>query len=457
MATPLNLISSFTISPRAENEIVDTRTISQIVYSCLITLILCMSYCIRPNMSRRNASSWTFLKRKINIAFWLIISPELIISWALNQWYEGNKFAKKYSARGWTPAHGQFVVMGGLLLYRDDQPRQVLSPEKFASLLENGCIEFPHISEQDIKERGRSHPLLAFLAIIQVIWFIVQFITRLVQGYAVAQLEMATLALIVVNGLLLCVWWNKPLDTHDPIRIDLLRLPPPTPPNLPNPEDTSAGIKWDFAREKRVSKRIKAAFRSEDQPPLTSDTFFRRLFKSLVWAPLDFAEKVFTDYGELFLRLDTEKVPEGDTEIPLFYAPDTTDNLGPFLFATENILGSIFAVTHVSLWFAHFPTGRDRMVWRFCAIITSGLPLLFLFGIGLLLGVYVISLFFTNRWTDIMLKIMQGVAIVVVMLGFPTLLAARMALLVEAFICLGSVAPSVLWAVPWTNYIPHFS
>jgi hypothetical protein len=73
------------------------RTVIEIVYGCLITLILCVSYCIRPNISSPDSSSLLVMIRKLRIILWVVIAPELIVSWAVNQWVEGNKVAKQYA------------------------------------------------------------------------------------------------------------------------------------------------------------------------------------------------------------------------------------------------------------------------------------------------------------------------------------------------------------------------
>ena len=72
------------------------RTTSEILYGCIITIILCSSYCIRPNLSYPNASNIKVLRRKLNVTFWMVLCPELIIIWAFKQWRQANTFASKY-------------------------------------------------------------------------------------------------------------------------------------------------------------------------------------------------------------------------------------------------------------------------------------------------------------------------------------------------------------------------
>jgi hypothetical protein len=72
------------------------RAISEIVYSCLMTLVLCSSYCIRPNMSAPCASRSRVVIRKLIISLWMLVFPEVVVAWAFRQWYQARKLAKRY-------------------------------------------------------------------------------------------------------------------------------------------------------------------------------------------------------------------------------------------------------------------------------------------------------------------------------------------------------------------------
>ena len=398
--------------------------------------------------------------------FWMVVVPELIIAWAVNQWIEGNKIARQFTgtqsvtlsllnlyniARGWTPYHGQFLAMGGFLLYKDGQPFQVVSPELFTQLLERSCIEFPFASTEELRERSMAHPLFAAITLLQSIWFIIQCISRRVQGFVITQLELVTLSLVVMNGILLLFWWYKPLDPHTFVRIDLLRPPPPSIPDPPD-VDTQAAINFDFSREQTSGRRVKtifkteAGFLAENRP-----NPFLRALQFWFCALLNILQSLFNDYSDLFLRLDKHLISEGSTDVNIFYAPDTIRNLGGFLFTLQNVLGSLFAASHISMWFNHFPTYRDMMVWRIASLTAVALPIVLLL---LLIDFYILL---TIQPTDFMLQAMEIMAITVVFVGFMTILVARMALIVEAFVCLKSVGGTTLQSPSWSKYIPHFS
>ena len=57
------------------------------------------------------------------------------------------------------------------------------------------------------------------VAILQSIWFfIVQCIARGVEGLALTELDLVTLALASLNGLMYYFWWDKPFGVMEPIR-----------------------------------------------------------------------------------------------------------------------------------------------------------------------------------------------------------------------------------------------
>lgn len=109
------------------------------------------------------------------------------------------------------------------MLFDGGVRKGVLSPRRFAALIETEKIEFPDITEEEIKDRSKGDGLSKGLVLIQVAWFVVQFSARIVGGLAITQLELAMFALAILNGIMYFFWWNKPLDVRLPIPVHLLR------------------------------------------------------------------------------------------------------------------------------------------------------------------------------------------------------------------------------------------
>lgn len=108
--------------------------------------------------------------------------------------------------------------MGGFILCDGDWDK-VLKEDDFHNQLKRGKIAVPKLSAKDIAALGKADRLSKLFAIRQMLWFILQCISRTLQGLVVMELELVTLAFAVLNGFIYCLWWHKPLDTSFHIRV----------------------------------------------------------------------------------------------------------------------------------------------------------------------------------------------------------------------------------------------
>jgi hypothetical protein len=104
--------------------------------------------------------------------------------------------------------------MGGFMLYDDDQPKGILTFDFFRDLIEGKAIDFPRITEDDIRDRSKGDAFSKGLVILQTSWFILQCIARWSQHLSLTELELVTLAFAAFNGVMYYLWWNKPLDVR---------------------------------------------------------------------------------------------------------------------------------------------------------------------------------------------------------------------------------------------------
>ncbi|WXC64824.1 hypothetical protein SNK03_010635 [Fusarium graminearum] len=70
------------------------------------------------------------------------------------------------------------------------------------------------ISEEDVKDSGKSDAFTKVFALLQCTWLVVQSIARATQGYAISQLELATLAFIPCALVMYILWWQKPFGVE---------------------------------------------------------------------------------------------------------------------------------------------------------------------------------------------------------------------------------------------------
>ena len=124
--------------------------------------------------------------------------------------------------RGWTKAHGYFIQMGGFMLYEGNTAKGVLSPERFSELFTAGKIEFPTVTVEEIEDRSKADGFSKTIALGQTLWFVVQCIARRAQQLDLTLVELLTLSLAILNGVMYFLWWNKPMDVRCPVHVYLL-------------------------------------------------------------------------------------------------------------------------------------------------------------------------------------------------------------------------------------------
>ncbi|THU84845.1 hypothetical protein K435DRAFT_970990 [Dendrothele bispora CBS 962.96] len=122
------------------SDINSSRTVEKILYSCLAVVFACTWVAIHPNIPRQfmkkfdwdneewftveiadsfTISSARVFAQDVITMILSLLAPELIILWALRQWFAARRIAEKYSKYGWTKTHGHFLIMGGFALFED--------------------------------------------------------------------------------------------------------------------------------------------------------------------------------------------------------------------------------------------------------------------------------------------------------------------------------------------------
>ena len=108
------------------------------------------------------------------------------------------------------------------MLMDGDERKGVITPDMFHNLHQEGKIDFPLITEEEIEDRSKADSLAKVIAVSQTTWFIAQCISRTAQGLITTEIELITLAFAALNGILYFLWWNKPLDVKCCVPVLLL-------------------------------------------------------------------------------------------------------------------------------------------------------------------------------------------------------------------------------------------
>jgi hypothetical protein len=118
--------------------------------------------------------------------------------------------------------------MGGFVLYIDGEPRATLDSLLLQDLVSWGSVQTPTITEAEIKDRSKGDGISKCVAILQLVWFIMQLIARYAQGLPVTLLEIDTLGVAALACIAYGFWWKKPKDIGRPYIIHWIseRTPP---------------------------------------------------------------------------------------------------------------------------------------------------------------------------------------------------------------------------------------
>ena len=108
------------------------------------------------------------------------------------------------------------------MLFDGNVAKGVLSTERFSELLMAGKIEFPTVTVEEIEDRSKADGLSKTIALCQTLWFVLQCLARPAQNLDLTLVELLTLSLAVLNGVMFFLWWHKPRGVHCPVRVYLL-------------------------------------------------------------------------------------------------------------------------------------------------------------------------------------------------------------------------------------------
>ncbi|KAF9040629.1 hypothetical protein BJ165DRAFT_1350689, partial [Panaeolus papilionaceus] len=207
--------------PELSFETTTNRKLGQIIYQCLITILISTWLSTHPNLPGE-LLWYKRLWRRAKLWAWSLLVPEVIFLWSIRQMYAARKYALKYKGQGWTTTHGHFLQMGGFVI-RDSLASQggdvirAISPPEFDALVSSSLITFPSLSYRALLDKSKTHPLATLLGALQTFWFVSNCIARADQGLGLTKAEVVTLGIVLLNAAIYFIWWNKPLNTSHPV------------------------------------------------------------------------------------------------------------------------------------------------------------------------------------------------------------------------------------------------
>jgi len=327
-----------------------------------------------------------------------LIAPEVIILWAIRQWFAAHNVANIDCGIGMT--RGFFVSMGGFVV--PDLTSQELVPVT-ADMIGSRITVTGLISttEQDIKDRSKGDALSKGIALLQVLWFVAQCIARGVGHNSISGLELVTLGFASLNVVLYLIWWYKPLN-----------------------------VTWAVCITAQQPNRGEA---KDAIPAITKKPF-----------ALSAGWKVFESAVEVLLG---EGIPpsihDSARRVPMLWTGPLRDSQRAGAAVAVAVLAMLFGAIHCIAWSLFFPSQVERYLWRISSVAIAGIPALFL------LDTCIIFITGGSKFY----RLISGY--VIFPLGVTVYVLARMVLLLESLISLRALPPDVYHTVQWTSLIPH--
>ena len=98
----------------------------------------------------------------------------------------------------------------------------ILTLEMLRELVKDKSFEIC-ITEEEISDRSKGDGLSKLIFMLQTSWFIIQCLSRHIQGLDLTQLELTTLAMASLNAFTWILWWKKPLGAKAILYVSLTR------------------------------------------------------------------------------------------------------------------------------------------------------------------------------------------------------------------------------------------
>lgn len=457
-----------------------------IIFSCSTTLFFCVWTSVHTNIMR-GATPWYRLYYKFIYMLVSLIVPEGIIICAFGQWRAANRLRRAWrqklglepitwlntlmfwrtSEDGLGSDGAFFVVMGGFVVdlpipaVTDDKlpitakpATATLTPHGFLKYLDEGYIHRETFDKRSIVDKGKTSNIAKLVASTQTLWLLVQCVSRWVTSLPLTLLEIHVVIQVLCTIILYTLWWSKPLDVNDPIKISLEKAP------ADKSRDTPNYGQWELVLEEEKDEN----YFSESE--LGKRNFFILSTPACLTAVVG---KAYHDMMEYIVHSNYHESQSQESGwLPLF---------------VEGMLITTIGVLHAAAWNVHFPSDVELWLWRGSSIAMCVFP----FGPGIIVSktnyqhdlvVLLWKMQFEKKgfvnWIMQTLRAVHGICVkhgeaggsiryvylhymlILVCLFFVSCYAfSVMFITVEAYISLRSPPDGSFLTPKWTDYWPH--
>ncbi|KAF8327809.1 uncharacterized protein EI90DRAFT_3067072 [Cantharellus anzutake] len=196
------------------------RTMWGIVYSCLLTVFACIWTAVHPDVPHSDGDAEFIGSRGGSVILSLVV-PEWTLVPAWEEFVMSRRISEKYEmVEGWTSTHSYFVAMSGFFDPSTGRGVNTNELQQYPGIIENtGNTRKVAITQKQILDRSKGDAFSKFLTVLQLLWFITQYVGRWASHLHISQLETMALAYAALSLVLYVLWWDKPVNVQFPIHV----------------------------------------------------------------------------------------------------------------------------------------------------------------------------------------------------------------------------------------------
>jgi hypothetical protein len=308
----------------------------------------------------------------------------------------------------------------GLSTDESSQPVLIhLLAQDIVQLRSKGLLpRLPYITLEEINDKSKSDSLVRAIAVVQIMWMVLQIIVRAFRSLAISQLEIAVLAFAACAIILYSINWEKPKDVQVPVTIISY--------SGLFPEDTMKIVLSDRNTSRSVYGTIVIAL---------------ELLFSLLTTTKERSEK--WPLGKPIPNTYNRDVRWSERTRSMVGFASGSDAAGLFLGTT------IFGAVHIAAWNFVFPTRVESLLWKIASILCTMMG----FAFGVMLVVITFCSTRLKAWAKALLEMFFGSLFITTPLIY---VVCRVFLVVEIFRSLCFLPPSAYIAT-WATNVPHIA
>ncbi|KAF2258852.1 hypothetical protein CC78DRAFT_593600 [Lojkania enalia] len=385
-----------------------SRGTLSLVFSCVITLFLCVWTTVQVNIEPPENESI----RKLGWSFVALVVPEGVMAIAAYERKVASLLRKKVNEvtpkgpEQWDMFLAYYAIMGGFVIRKEDYDSfpSKAPTRSIQSTRDNNLIT---ITSTQVQDKSNANSLTKLIVAWQALWMIVQVIGRRAQypDIPVTLLELHTCLHAFCAFAMYITWWNKPVDIDLPTTVHL------TPEQI------------IFLRK------------GESEEPDPTNPWGRETISSHKTHNHDTSRVFLTSRSGIGKLMYQRLVGHRNIRTQLFWKESLS----------ISFVGLVFGGVHLAAWNSSFPSYAERVLWQISSTITATT------WSGFVLSLW-LSVFVEKKQES---KIVSKVCGIFLGLGLFPVLIVRVYLLVESFISIRRLPIGSYRLNTWSNIWPH--